>query len=153
MCPIATNSAYTNLVFVLKIFSILNSLIYHQHIPLSISLSLSKKSSWLHFIYGDREQALHNLNLPDYSNNAQNYHKHDKKYQQLFKFMKDNENSLREGGRQDPELPLSLRICSASEHNNNLKEPKSPANENEASQEDPSFQNTNFVSVSSTILS
>lgn len=60
--------------------------------------------------------------------------------------MKDNENNLREGGRQDQDLPLSLRVCSANEHNNNLKEPKSPANENEASQEDSSFQNTNFVS-------
>ena len=103
--------------------------------------------SWLHFIYGDREQALHHLNLPEY--NAQNYHKHDKKYQQLFKFMKDNENNLREGGRQEQELPLSLRVCSSSEHNNNLKESKTPANENETSQEDSSFQNTNFVSAGS----
>ena len=90
---------------------------------------------------------MHHLNLPEY--NAQNYHKHDKKSQQLFKFMKDNENNLREGGRQDQELPLSLRVCSSNEHNNNLKESKTPANENEASQEDSSFQNTNFVSSAS----
>ena len=102
------------------------------------SSHFSQKFSWLHFIYGDREQALHNLNVPDQTNS----HEHDKKYQQLFKFMKDNENNLREGGRLEQDIPL--RICSSNEHNNNLKEPKTPT-VSETLHEDSSFQNTNFV--------
>ena len=104
--------------------------------------------SWLHFIYGDREQALHNLNIPEYK--ATNNHEHDEKYQQLFKFMRDNENNLREGGRSDHEMPLNLKVCSSNEHNNNLKEAlvsKTPPENEHRLQEDSSFQNTNFVRI------
>lgn len=61
--------------------------------------------------------------------------------------MKDNENNLREGGRQDDqELPLNLKICSSNPNEHNFKESKTPS-ENESSQEDSSFQNTNFVRI------
>jgi len=99
----------------------------------------SYKQNWLHFIYGDREQIQNAVNIVKYDI-PDDCHQHDEKFTQLYKFMKENENNL----RSIDEIPLNLKLCPSTEHNNNLNKESKTQDSEHRPHEDSSFQNTNL---------